>query len=94
MSNYVIFLGSLRKESTNRQLAEAFIHHLPEGDTAVVFERLVNFKVIAPAGQLQAVEAPLADLPGNIFEGHIRPLAGKESDRSCHDVILLLFDGC
>ena len=40
MSNYVIFLGSLRKESTNRQLAEAFIHHLPEGDTAAVFERL------------------------------------------------------
>lgn len=40
MSNYVIFLGSLRKESTNRQLAEAFIHHMPEGDTAVVFERL------------------------------------------------------
>ena len=40
MSNYVIFLGSLRKESTNRQLAEAFIHHLPEGDTAVVFARL------------------------------------------------------
>ena len=40
MSNYVIFLGSLRKESTNRQLAEAFIHHLPEGDAAAVFERL------------------------------------------------------
>ncbi|MFD5868225.1 NAD(P)H-dependent oxidoreductase [Corynebacterium sp. NPDC060344] len=40
MSNYVIFLGSLRKESTNRQLAEAYIHHLPEGDTAAVFDRL------------------------------------------------------
>lgn len=40
MSNYVIFLGSLRKESTNRQLAEAFIHHLPDGDEATIFERL------------------------------------------------------
>lgn len=40
MSNYVIFVGSLRKASTNRQLAEAFIHHLPEGDTATVFDRL------------------------------------------------------
>ncbi|WP_295627684.1 NAD(P)H-dependent oxidoreductase [uncultured Corynebacterium sp.] len=40
MSNYVILLGSLRKQSTNRQLAEAFIHHLPEDDTATVFEQL------------------------------------------------------
>lgn len=40
MSNYVIFLGSLRGESTNRQLAEAFIRQLPDGDTAVIFEGL------------------------------------------------------
>lgn len=40
MSNYVIFLGSLRDASTNRLLAEAFIHHLPDGDEAHIFEEL------------------------------------------------------
>lgn len=42
MANYVIFLGSLRDSSTNRLLAEAFIHHLPEGDSAAIFEKLAD----------------------------------------------------
>lgn len=40
MKHYIVLIGSLRAESTNRQLAEAFINALPEGDTAEIFEQL------------------------------------------------------
>jgi hypothetical protein len=56
---------------------------------AVIFERLVHFKVVAPAGQLQTIEAPLAGFLCNVFEGQVSPLASEEGNGSCHDVDLL-----
>ncbi|MGL4176561.1 MAG: NADPH-dependent FMN reductase [Dermatophilaceae bacterium] len=40
--NVLVLLGSLRAASTNRQLAEAAIAHLPAGVEATVFERLAD----------------------------------------------------
>ncbi|MDO5730404.1 NAD(P)H-dependent oxidoreductase [Corynebacterium sphenisci] len=68
MSHYVILLGSLRAESTNRQLAEAFAGTLPAGDSATVFEELrevpfydedrdVTGQEPGPAGRLRAAVA-------------------------------------
>jgi NAD(P)H-dependent FMN reductase len=38
--NLLVLVGSLRAGSTNRQLAEAAVAHLPSGVAATVFERL------------------------------------------------------
>ena len=38
--NVLVLVGSLRAGSTNRQLADAAVAHLPVGVTATVFERL------------------------------------------------------
>jgi hypothetical protein len=63
----------------------AFATHI-----AIIFQRLIHLKVIAPAGQLQAVKAPLADFLGQRFEWEIGPLAGEEGYRSWHDFLLMI----
>ncbi|WP_034646785.1 NADPH-dependent FMN reductase [Corynebacterium sputi] len=40
MKHYIVLIGSLRHNSTNRQLAEAFIDTLPEDASAEIFEQL------------------------------------------------------
>ncbi|MFQ6170798.1 NADPH-dependent FMN reductase [Oryzobacter sp. R7] len=40
--NVLVLVGSLRAGSTNRQLADAAVAHLPEGVEATVFERLAD----------------------------------------------------
>lgn len=40
--NSLVLLGSLRVASTNRQLAETAVGHLPDDVTATVFERLAD----------------------------------------------------
>ena len=51
---------------------------------AVVAKRLVDLEVVAPAGELEAVEVPLAALGGELLERQVRPLAGEQRDWSCH----------
>lgn len=40
--NVLVLVGSLREGSTNRQLADAAVAHLPAGAQATVFERLAE----------------------------------------------------
>ncbi|WP_277453082.1 NAD(P)H-dependent oxidoreductase [Janibacter sp. DB-40] len=40
--NVIVLVGSLRADSTNRQLAENAIAQLPEGSTARVFDRVAD----------------------------------------------------
>ena len=51
---------------------------------AVVGERGVDVEVVAPAGELEAVEAPAAGLLGELGERQVGPLAGEQGDWSCH----------
>ena len=50
----------------------------------VVRERAVDLEVVAPAGELEPVEAPFAGLRGKLFEGEIGPLAGEQRDGTAH----------
>ena len=51
---------------------------------AVVLERLVDLEVVAPAGELETVEAPAAGLRGKILERQVGPLAGEQRDGTGH----------
>ena len=51
---------------------------------AVVGERLVDLEVVAPAGELEPVEAPVAGLRGEVLERQIGPLAGEQGDGTGH----------
>lgn len=42
MTNVLVLVGSLRADSINRKLAEAAIHHAPEGITPAVYEGIVD----------------------------------------------------
>jgi NAD(P)H-dependent FMN reductase len=42
MTNVLVLVGSLRAGSINRKLAEAAIHHAPEGITPTVFDGIVD----------------------------------------------------
>jgi len=42
MTNVLVLVGSLRAGSINRKLAEAAIHHAPEGTTPTVYEGIVD----------------------------------------------------
>src|SRR3954454_3984138 len=47
-------------------------------------QRPINFEMIAPAREFQAIVAPGRTLRGNIVERQVGPLAGEERDRSRH----------
>jgi hypothetical protein len=49
---------------------------------AVVAQCLVYLEVVAPAGELEAVEAPLSALGCELLERQVRPLAGEQRDWS------------
>ena len=53
-------------------------------DVAVAFQGSIHFEVVAPASQFQSIEPPLLGLPGQSFQRHVGPLAGKKCDGSSH----------
>ena len=55
-----------------------------------------DVEVVAPAGDLEAVVAPLAGESGHLFERQVGPLAGEQSDRTRHRALLRVgsSDGC
>ena len=56
----------------------------PLAAVGVVGERGVDVEVVAPAGELEAVEAPGAGLRGELGEREVGPLAGEQRDGSWH----------
>ena len=56
----------------------------PVGDVVVVGGAAPDVQVVAPAGDLQAVEAPAGREPRDLLEGQVGPLAGEEGDGSSH----------
>ena len=50
----------------------------------VIGERPVDLEVVAPARDLQTVVAPLGREATHLLERQVSPLAGEQSDRSCH----------
>ena len=65
-------------------LMVALEHLLDRADIARIGERLVDFEVVAPAGELEPVEAPAARFLGELFEGQVGPLAGEQRDGPRH----------
>ena len=59
---------------------------------ARVAQGLLDVEMVAPAGQLDAVIAPLAGLLGDDFQRQVGPLAGEEGHGSCHWCVLPMFD--
>ena len=48
----------------------------------------VDLEVVAPAGDLEAVVAPLRRQPGDLLERQVGPLAGEQGDGSGHAALL------
>ena len=61
---------------------------VPAGHVVVVLGRPPHVEVIAPAGDLQPVVAPLAGEPGHLGEGQVGPLAGEQGDGAGHGHLL------
>ena len=57
---------------------------LPRAAVRLVRERLVDLEVVAPARELEPVEAPAASLLGQVLERQVGPLAAEQRDRSRH----------
>ena len=53
-------------------------------DVVLLVERLAHVEVVAPAGEFEAVVAPLADHFAEFLEGEVGPLAGEQGDRPRH----------
>jgi hypothetical protein len=53
-------------------------------DVVVVLHGRPRVEVVAPAGDLQPVVAPLAGEPGHLLERQVGPLPGEQRDRSRH----------
>ena len=56
----------------------------PRVDVPGIGKRLVDFEVVAPASQLEAVEAPRTRLRSELLDRQVGPLAGEERDRPRH----------
>ena len=59
------------------------------GTVVILGHRLVDLEMVAPAGQLHAVETELLALASQFFRGQVSPLARAERYRSCHVKLLL-----
>jgi hypothetical protein len=55
----------------------------------LILQGLIDVKMVAPAGQFQAVIPEHAGLGAELFKGHIRPLAGEEGDVASHVFLLI-----
>jgi hypothetical protein len=59
-------------------------------DIAGLGERAVDLEVVAPAGDLEPVVAPVRGEPAHVVERQVGPLAGEERDGSGHELVSLL----
>src|SRR5699024_8092993 len=59
-------------------------------DVRVVLGGLPRVEVVSPGGDFEAVVAPFPCQAGHLLEGQVGPLAGEESDRSCHETATFL----
>src|SRR5690606_38341915 len=57
---------------------ELLQHLALAGDVGVVLQGLVHLEVVAPAGDLEAVVAPLGGEPAHLLERQVRPLSGEQ----------------
>ena len=57
------------------------------GDVAIVGQRLVDFKMVAPASKFQAIVAKILRHACQIFQRQIGPLTGKKCDRTRHSKV-------
>ena len=62
----------------------AFEHLLDLPHVAVFGERAVDLEMVAPARELEAVEAPSPGRPRELLDRQVGPLAGEERDRPRH----------
>ena len=56
----------------------------PRVDVPRIGKRLVDLEMIAPAGQLEAVEAPRTRFRSELLDRQVGPLAGEERNRPRH----------
>ncbi len=56
-------------------------------DVSLVLDRLIDFKMVAPAGEFQTVVAKGLGLLAEVFERQVGPLAGEQGDGTGHDAI-------
>ena len=62
-------------------------------DVRVVLGGAVDVEVVAPAGDLEAVVAPLGGQPAHLLERQVGPLAGEQGDRTRHGQLLVGWRG-
>ena len=62
-------------------------------DVAVVGERLVDLEMVAPAGELEPVEAEASAFRGEVGERQVGPLAGEQGDGTGHRCSFSARDG-
>jgi hypothetical protein len=62
---------------------------LPTACVRGIGERLVDLEVVAPARELEPVEAPARTALGEILERQVGPLAGEQGYWACHQDGLL-----
>ena len=55
---------------------------------AAVGDRLLDLEVVAPAGELEAVEAPARAAGGKLGKREVGPLAGEQGDGTGHSALL------
>ena len=73
-----------------KALQTVFVEDVPTAlNVVIVLHGLVNFEMIAPAGDLDAVVAKRFSLLAEGVKGQIGPLAAEKSDWPCHDRFLL-----
>src|SRR5207248_6015091 len=58
----------------------------PIPGVAGIGDCLINLEVVAPAGQLEPVEAPARAARGQLVEGEVGPLAGEQRDGTRHQL--------
>ena len=62
------------------------LEHLLQAAAVVrLREGPVDLEMVAPAGELEPVEAPLAGFCGEVLERQVGPLAGEQRDWTAHD---------
>ncbi len=60
-------------------------------DVAVALQRLVDFKMIAPASQFKTVISKTFRFSGHIIQREVRPLTGEESYWPSHNFFLSFY---
>src|SRR5271165_2681903 len=57
---------------------------VPAGQVAVLAQRAADVEVISPAGELEAVVAPLPGVLADLLQGQVSPLAGEQGEGMGH----------